>query len=142
MPRTYNSTLPAGYYFASSDDLSPIEIIDLRTSVNWFGDTEERWLRVIEQSLDIITVRSSSGRLVGAACLAGNLRHAVICDLAVRPGHQHMGIGGAIMSKLERLVVDLDVKYAYAELAATNPFRQKMIESGFRETGNSLFCAR
>lgn len=84
-------------------------------------------------------MRNSDSKLVGMACLTGNVRHSVLCDLVVNPDHQHRGIGAAIMSELLKTADDLGVSYLYAELADTNPFRDSMIRSGFKATGDSLF---
>lgn len=142
MSQIYNESLPSGYSFAPRDHIKPEEIISLRESVGWLGDSPERWSIALEQSLDVIAVRSRTGDLVGMVCLAGNARHAVMCDLVVHPDHQHQGIGEALMAKLEQSLQTFDVTYVYAELAKTNPFREKMIQSGFVMTRESLFRAR
>lgn len=134
-----DAQLPNRYYFTHKENLNAAEIITLRESIGWKGDTEERWQRCIDQSIAIICVRDSESKLVGMACLVGNVRHAVLCDLAVDPAHQHMGIGAAIMSELIKTADDNAVTYLYAELADTNPFRNLMIQSGFSAAGDSLF---
>lgn len=139
MTKVFESELPDGYKFADKISILPEEIIRLRESVRWIGDKSERWQEIIHTSLAIVGVRDINGELIGMACLAGNIRHAVMCDLAVDPEHQKQGIGEALMAKLDQLTNDLGVKYVYAELAKTNPFRNKMIHIGFRDTGDSLF---
>lgn len=134
-----NANLPEQYYFTDKENIQAAEIITLRESISWKGDTPERWQSCIEQSLAIIGVRDSNSDLVGMACLTGNVRHAVLCDLAVNSAHQHKGIGAAIMSELLKAAASIDVSYLYAELADTNPFRTSMIQSGFKVTGDSLF---
>lgn len=134
-----NAHLPEDYYFIGKDDIGANEIITLRESINWKGDTAERWQSCIGQSVAIIGVRNSDSKLVGMACLTGNVRHSVLCDLVVNPDHQHRGIGAAIMSELLKTADDLGVSYLYAELADTNPFRDSMIRSSFKATGDSLF---
>ncbi len=134
-----NASLPEQYRFVSKADIHPSEIITLRESVNWTGDTVARWRECIDQSLTIIGVRDSSSSLIGMACIVGNVRHAVLCDLAVNPVHQNKGIGAAIMSRLLNTARELEISYLYAELAKTNPFRSQMLESGFEQTGDSLF---
>lgn len=133
------STLPAGYYFINKDSIDPSEIIALRKSVGWKGDTLDRWQISVNQSLVTVGVRDRNSELVGMACIAGNVRHAVFCDLAVSPAHQRKGVGTAIMSELMTATGALGVTYVYAELAKTNPFRDQMIQSGFEVTGDSLF---
>jgi N-acetylglutamate synthase-like GNAT family acetyltransferase len=134
-----DAVLPEGYSFVDKNSVQPEEIIALRESVSWRGDTVKRWQKCIDQSLSIIGVRDSNSTLVGMACIAGNARHAVLCDLAVSPSHQRIGIGAAIMSELLKSANDLDISYLYAELADTNPFRTQMLASGFKVTGDSLF---
>ena len=134
-----DAKLPENYRFIDKNDISPDEIIALRKSINWKSDTSDRWQSCIEQSVAIIGVRDSNSSLVGMACLAGSVRHAVLCDLAVNPTHQHKGIGAAIMSELFKAADRIGVSYLYAELAETNPFRDSMIKYGFKATGDSLF---
>jgi ribosomal protein S18 acetylase RimI-like enzyme len=134
-----DAVLPTGYYFVGKTNIQPEEVIALRESVSWRGDTIDRWQKCIDQSLTIVGVRDSDSTLVGMACIAGNVRHAVLCDLAVNPIHQDRGIGTAIMSELLKEINDLGISYLYAELADTNPFRSQMLEYGFKVTGDSLF---
>jgi N-acetylglutamate synthase-like GNAT family acetyltransferase len=134
-----NATPPDGYRFIDKNDINASEIITLRESINWKGDTLERWKICIDQSLAVVGVRDSNSKLIGMACLVGNVRHAILCDLAVNPAHQHKGIGAAIMSELLKTADSNDVSYLYAELANANPFRDSMIQSGFKATGDSLF---
>lgn len=134
-----SAQLPEPFYFTDKSQVHPDEIIALRESVNWKGDTAERWQQCIDQSLAIIGVRDAESNFVGMACIAGNVRHAVLCDLAVNPIHQNKGIGAAIMFELLQTVDTLGISYLYAELAETNPFRSQMLQFGFKETGDSLF---
>jgi GNAT superfamily N-acetyltransferase len=135
----YKNLLPDGYMFGDRTNVQPEEVMRLRESVGWQTDLAKRWTSVLASNLAVISVRDSNDMLVGMACLAGNVRHAVVCDLVVSPDHQHKGIGEAIMAQLEEATSRLGVWYVYAELAPTNPFREKMIASGFKETGASLF---
>ena len=139
MNNVFNRDLPTGYSFVYKTDIPIMEIILLRKSVGWTADTPERWVDVLKWSLFAVGVFDANKKLVGFACLAGNVRHAVMCDLCVSPVDQHKGIGQAIMSQLYDAASALKVSYVYAELAETNPFRQLMIESGFKQTGSSLF---
>lgn len=134
-----HAVLPKQYYFIDKTIIQPTEIVALRESVNWKGDTIDRWQVYIRQSLTIVGVCNAQSHLVGMACIAGNIRHAVLCDLVVHPKHQNKGIGAAIMSALLKATDGLDISYLYAELAETNPFRNHMMRSGFKATGNSLF---
>lgn len=133
------NTLPTESHFAESSSLNAHEIMSLRQSVGWDPDTEERWKSCIKDSLAIISVRNDAKELVGMAVIAGNLRHAVLCDLVVNPNHQRKGIGEAIMHKALDTADRISITYLYSELAESNPFRDKMLQSGFQITGNSLF---
>lgn len=139
MNKVFKSELPTGYTFTDRHDILPDEIMRLRESVGWDVDTPERLREIMHTSLGVVGVRDKNDELVGMACLAGNVRHAVICDLAVNPNHQKQGIGEAIMAKIYELIDENDIYFVYAELSETNPFRDKMITSGFKNTGNSLF---
>jgi ribosomal protein S18 acetylase RimI-like enzyme len=139
MLNAFEKKLPATYSFDYKEGLLPEEIISLRESVGWKGDEPSRWERVIKQSLFTVGVRNSEGKLVGMASLAGNVRHAVMCDLCVNPNDQNKGIGEAIMHQLYEAVAALNIRYVYAELSKANPFKAKMVLSGFKETGDSLF---
>jgi ribosomal protein S18 acetylase RimI-like enzyme len=134
-----SAALPDHYTFVSKTEINPTEIMSLRKSVNWKSDTAERWQQCLDQSLVTIGVRDAGGVLIGMASLTGNVRHAVICDLAVNPNHHRRGIGAAIMNELMMTTHERGVSYVYAELAKTNPFREQMIQSGFVDTGDSLF---
>lgn len=139
MTHAFSKDLPSGYSFVYKTDIPIMDIIALRKSVGWDGDTPTRWVDVLKWSLFAVGVQDSNKKLVGMACLAGNVRHAVMSDLCVSPEHQHKGIGQAIMSQLFDAVAALHITYVYGELAGTNPFKEKMLESGFKETGGSLF---
>lgn len=134
-----DATLPEKYHFVDKLSVQPTEIIALRESVSWKGDSVDRWQECLHQSLAVIGVRDADSRLVGMACIAGNVRHAVLCDLAVNPIHQKKGIGTAITAELLKTTSSLGISYVYAELADTNPFRDQMLRSGFKATGDGLF---
>jgi ribosomal protein S18 acetylase RimI-like enzyme len=139
MDNVCKKDLPNGYSFIYKADIPITDIILLRKSVGWKGDTLNRWIDVLKWSLFTVGVYDAENKLVGMACLAGNARHAVMCDLCVSPEHQHKGIGQALMAQLYDAVSALKVSYVYAELAETNPFRKIMLESGFKDTGTGLF---
>ena len=140
MKTIFNEHLPNGYYFVEKTSINPADIIKLRESIGWDkGGSADDWVKYVDQSLATICVQDSDGKLVGAALLVGNTRHAVFCDFTVGLAHQHKGIGNAIMTRIMQQIELLKISYVYAELAETNPFREKMMQSGFKMTGNSLF---
>jgi len=139
MKNIFINKLPDQYYFVDKSSIKPEEIIELQLSVGWGRDSLECWQSCIDNSIATIGVRDSNDKLVGAAFLAGNLRHAVICDLTVNPDHQFKGIGGAIMFKIMDKISEMDIPFIYTELVETNPFREKILQSGFKVTGGSLF---
>lgn len=138
----FRTQLPLGYVFADKATVKPDEIMYLREMVGWAPDSDDRWRQVIDSALVLLTVRDSKDVLVGMAVLAGNVRHAVMCDLVVHPSHQRKGIGEAIMGRLDQATYEVGVSYVYAELAKTNPFKERMLRAGFNVTGESLFRAQ
>jgi GNAT superfamily N-acetyltransferase len=101
-----------GYELINGTDVGPSEIMDLRESVGWAADIPERWQACLAQSLHVSTVRDvESNELVGIGFLAGNERHAQVCDLAVRPEHQGRKIGTLIMHDLLRAANDRNITY-------------------------------
>jgi len=140
MDTAFNSVLPGGYYFVDKSGIKSDEVIKLRQSIGWDdGGSLDKWKKCIEQSLVIVGVRSVNKELVGIAFLAGNLRHVAFCDFIVNSKHQHIGIGGAIMTKIMQTIRDFDINFVYAEFADANPFKEKMLKAGFKVTGRSLF---
>jgi ribosomal protein S18 acetylase RimI-like enzyme len=131
-----------GYSIVDKSDISPEEIMTLRGMVGWDPDTSERWQECIERSLAIVGARDTDGQLIGMGRLVGDVRHAVLCDLAVVPEHRGQGIGSMILDERIRIADEMDVAYLYAELAADNPLARKYQDLGFVATGNGLFRAR
>lgn len=139
MKNVFKNRLTDQYHFIDKTSVNPNDIINLRQSVGWDIDSFENWKSYINQSIAVIGVCNSDNLLVGAAFLVGNLRHAVVCDLTVNPEHQRKGVGESIIYKIMYTINELGILYIYTELAETNPFRNKMMQSGFEVTGGSLF---
>lgn len=139
--KTFSQDLPSSFRFAEANSISPSQIIKLRESVGWTGDSEERWKKCLDSNLASICVINEDNLLVGMGCLVGNVRHAILCDFVVNPEFQHKGIGTAILAKRLEIASELGVKYLYTELSRQNPFREYLTEIGFRETGNNLFMS-
>ncbi|MCA1806520.1 MAG: GNAT family N-acetyltransferase [Actinobacteria bacterium] len=131
--------LPEGYAFIDKTEMQPQEIIQLRKSVGWSGDSEENWQKCIDQSGVIVGVRDKDQELVGMGRITADPRHAVLCDLVVHPGHQQKGIGTALVTERMHKAEELGIPYLYTELASDNPLRAKYKDIGFVATGDGLF---
>lgn len=142
MENVFRNRLTNDFSYASAETMLPQEIITLRESVGWRGDTLERWQHIVDESLYSIGVCNEDGTLIGMGCLVGNTRHAVLCDLCVNPTYQRLGIGESIMHKLYEVINQRDILYVYAELSDINPFKNRMLSSGFRQTDNSVFWSK
>lgn len=82
-------------------------------------------------------VRHERGLLAGVGFLAGNLRHAVLCDFVVNPEHRGQGIGRAILNRRINIADALKIPYLYTELAPTNKLTKYYEELGFVATGHA-----
>lgn len=136
------SMLPEGCIFVDKADMEPSEICDLRRSVGWDPDTEYTWYECIDQPLGVIVgVRDQKqdGLLVGMGRLTADLRHAVLCDLAVRPPDQGRDIGKAIIAARIRIAYERMTPYLYTELTPESRLRGVYESLGFVSTGNGLF---
>jgi len=133
------NTLPEGYTFADKNDIEPSEIIELRESVGWVGDSPEVWEACIQQPGILVGVRdAANAELVGMGRVTADPRHAVLCDLAVSPTHQNQGIGKAIVRRRMCLALSARIPYLYTELAPTSPLRPFYEDLGFIATGYGL----
>lgn len=139
MKNVFKNRLTDKYHFVDKSSITALDMIDLQSSIMLDSNSEKDWDININLSLAIVGVRDINERLVGVAFLAGNYRHAVFCDLTVNPEFQHIGIGESIMYKIMEEIERLEIFYVYTDLAETNPFKEKMIQSGFKDTGCSLF---
>lgn len=134
-------SLPEQYSFTGERPIMPEEVIELRRSSNWGTDfSEETWGDCIDQSLAVVGVRDKRGTLVGVGFLAGNMRHAVLCDFVVHPDHRNQGIGNAILERRVKIADELGIPYLYTDLVNTNPLKNKYLELGF--VANSGVLAR
>ena len=113
-------------------------VITLRERANWGTDRNlEVWDRVIQQSLASVGVFGRHGNMVGVGFLAGNERHAVLCDLVVHPSDRGLGIGKAIIRRRLQLAEQMKIPYLYTELAPTNNLSSFYEELGFEATGKA-----
>lgn len=135
--------LTPNYAFADSARLDGRELAALRESVGWEGRELDRWRENIERSLAVVSVREPAGALVGVGFIAGNLWHAVLCDLTVHPEHQGRGLGRALLDERMRIITELDIWYVYTTLASSNRLRERYIRHwGFQGAGANLFLDR
>jgi ribosomal protein S18 acetylase RimI-like enzyme len=136
--------LPEGYEFVDKHGLQPAEIIALRESIGWYGDTPEVWQMCIEDPFGVMVgVRNKDAELVGMGRLTGDPRHGVLCDLAVKETERHQGIGRAILIERMRIARERNIKYIYTELETTNTLNnsdESLYEVlGLVATGNGRF---
>lgn len=129
--------LPEPYNFVNRLGVTPEAVIGLCNAANW--DTElnpDVWQLTISHSLATVGVTDPNSDLVGVGFLAGNNRHAVLCDLVVDPNHRGRGIGTAILLRRMSIADQLDIHHLYAELSPTNNITRLCIELGFRALDN------
>ncbi|MDB5166559.1 MAG: N-acetyltransferase [Candidatus Saccharibacteria bacterium] len=131
--------LPNGYHFVYGTDISPDDVMALRQSVGWDGLDQESWDKCIRSSIAVVGIQDASGPLVGVSFIAGNTRHAVLCDMVVAPDHQKRGLGTALLYERVRLSDELGILYLYTDLAQTNNIRAEYLSLGFNGTGGGLF---
>jgi GNAT superfamily N-acetyltransferase len=78
---------------------------------------------------------------VSVGFLAGNQRHAVLCDFLVNPEHRGKGIGLAVLHRRLNIAAKLSIPYLYADLAPTNNLRHHYEALGFIASGSLYFRA-
>jgi len=133
------NNLPAGYVFVERESMSVSEVVALRESVGWTNNNEQEMSDCLRDSIDVCGVRDQNGALIGIDFLAGNRRHAVLCDFSVHPDHQGQGIGRAILQQRLRKLDELKIPYLYGSLSNENSLRRMYEDAGFTDTGNLLF---
>jgi GNAT superfamily N-acetyltransferase len=131
--------LPEAYSFDDQSAITAAEVIALRDSANWGTERGlELWQSVIDQSIATVGVRHENGLLVGVGFLAGNARHAVLCDFTVNPVHRGQGLGAAILNKRINFADNAKIPYLYTEIAPTNRLKDYYEELGFIATGHAF----
>lgn len=133
--------LPSGTTFANRHTIKAHEVLALRSSVGWDGGDLNIWNACLRDSLDVCGIRAEDGTLIGIGFLAGNQRHAVLCDLCVHPEHRGKGIALAILAKRMIFARDSALPYLYTSLAPENRLRSVYEGLGFVNTGGELFRA-
>lgn len=132
--------LPTDHCFDDELGIFGTEVIDLRDACGWATERSvPLWDEVIERSLATVGVRYKDDDLVGIGFLAGNLRHAVLCDFVVHPDHRGMGIGTAIINRRLNLASQVGIPYLYTELSPDNVLRTYYEKLGFVATGSTYF---
>jgi GNAT superfamily N-acetyltransferase len=133
--------LPSGTTFADRHKIKAHEVLALRSFVGWDGGDLDVWNSCLSESLEVCGVRADDGTLIGIGFLAGNRRHAVLCDLCVHPDHRGRGIALAILARRMIYARDMPVPYLYTSLAPENRLRSVYESLGFVNTGGELFRA-
>ena len=132
------AALPERYCMIDKMGLDPESVIALRDAADWGTERNpDVWKTAIEQSLATVGVVGPQQNLVGVGFLAGNIRHAVLCDLVVHPDHRGRGLGQAIVRRRVHLADQMRIPYLYTELASTNNLASLYEELGFVATGNA-----
>lgn len=131
--------LPDGYYFADRQSITTHEFAVIRRSLDWDDNDEERWHSCLQNSIEVCGVRDKDGMLVGIGFIAGNHRHAILCDFNVHKKHQGKGIGKAILQQRIRRTEELKIPYLYVSLHPSNPLRKLYEDYGFQTGSNSMF---
>ena len=129
--------LPEAYSFVNRLGVTPEAVIALRGAASW--GTEQNvdvWQHTIFQSIATVGVTDPKSDLVGVGFLAGNNRHAVLCDLVVDPKHRGRGIGRAILLKRMEIADQIGIPYLYTEIAESNNLTGLYVQLGFRALDN------
>lgn len=133
-----NNSLPDGFSFVYNDEIQVDEIIKLREKVGWESYDVDLWKRCVSESLITVGVSDGSG-LVGVGFLAGNSRHAVLCDLVVEPVYQGKGLGKSLLVERLNFADKNHIRYLYTEISESNPMGNLYKELGFQNTNKGLF---
>lgn len=137
MAKETGIVLPQGYDMVNKHRISAMAVIGLRAASQWGTEQDLMiWEDVIDESLSVTGVVGPGKDLVGVGFLAGNLRHAVLCDLVVHPDHRGRGIGQAIIRRRVQLAGEMNIPYLYTELSHTNTLTTLYQELGFAAAGN------
>lgn len=132
------NALPEGYTFVRQEQIIADDIVSLRREVGWDPADADTWNACLTESISVVGVMERN-TLVGVGFLAGNSRHAVLCDLAVHPRHRGLGLGKILLLERVEAADARGVKYLYADIAETNPMKKVYSSLGFETTGGGLF---
>lgn len=128
-------SIPDYYYFA--EEITGEDVVRLRSSSDWGTVTDaDLWQRTIDQSITVVGVGHPTQSLVGVGFLAGNPRHAILCDFVVHPNHRGQGIGQAILNRRINIAEELEIPYLYTELSPTNRLMGYYEDIGFMATNH------
>jgi GNAT superfamily N-acetyltransferase len=131
-------SMPSPYEVSLDRHIDPAEIQALRTSVGWDPDDAEVWQCILETALTVASVRQSQ-ELMGIGFLVGSSRHAVLCDVAVRPQVQKEGIGGSIVDSLLQQAQDQRIKYVTLTFNEQSPWLEDFYRKhGFVSIDNAM----
>lgn len=111
-------TLPEmspGFRVSVDSSVTVAEILTLMDgcrNMGWGRGTAGVWDSCLRQSLCVASARDEGDTsLVGIGFLIGNLRHAEIVDLSVRPDVQRLGLGRRIVSTLVEFAAESEIRY-------------------------------
>ncbi len=140
--QTSSIPLPESYEWTNREDIQPEEVIKLRESVGWDGDTIETWQNCLKDSVHVSAIRDENGELIAIGFLSGNARHAVLADFDVNPNNQKEGVGKALLEDTLRVADELEIKYLYTSLANPEKYAGILGELGFESKEGNLFRAK
>jgi GNAT superfamily N-acetyltransferase len=71
----------------------------------------------------VVTARDKqTGDLIGVALVAGNVRHAELCDGIVKPDWRETGVGGAVLEELIAFVREEQIMYVGLTFDTKSPW--------------------
>jgi len=115
------------------EDISPADIQSLRESVGWQADSQEVWQVTLDTALSVRAV------FVGIGFLVGSPRHAVLCDVCVKPAYQSRGLGGKLVASLVEDAKRKKLRYITLTFDANAPWLKDWYgKHGFRVAGNAM----
>ena len=129
------------FLVARGGQVTPAEVISLRSTVGWGGGTVELWQACITQSLCILTARNKvDGELVGLGFVAGNPRHAQLVDLTVDPRFQRNGIARQLVNEAVVFAQESKILFLGLTWNESAPWlRDFYYSTGFRDISNAMW---
>jgi len=131
--------LPEGYRFVQTN-IDPEEVLGLMRQLEIGKNLPDYHMQDREEmfrSKDLCTidvgVRHMTEQLVGFSSLVHRQGQGILGDFVVSPGHQHQGIGKALIDGRLSIADQEDVMSLYIpELEPTNSLHSFYVERGFR----------
>jgi ribosomal protein S18 acetylase RimI-like enzyme len=133
-------------FIERSKAVEPAEIVGLRAAdgPDAILETEGIWRECVDQSLCTVTAREpATNELIGIGFVIGNLRHAQLVDLSVKPEYREKGIGAQVGKELLDYVEENNIRYVGLTYDKTKPWLKSWYESaGFEEIDFAMWLKR